>query len=169
MTAPNSVVAPIEKSWKELNQLVDSLGPEGLTLVGTDGWAVKDHLIHIAAWEHSLIALLDGSDRRAAMGVGPEAGETDDINAAVWSLHREKTPEQAVAYFRQTHALLMKLLGGMSDTDLKRPYNHFQPNDPRDPNDDRPALDWVAGNTYEHYAEHVGWINHLVSEASASP
>jgi hypothetical protein len=147
---PNSVVAPIEESWRELDQLVDSLGPEGLTLVGADGWAVKDHLIHIAAWEHSLIALLDGSDRRAAMGVGPEANETDDINAAVWSLHREKTPEQAVAYFRQTHAVLMKLLGGMSDADLKRPYNQFQPNDPRDPNDDRPALDWVAGNTYEH-------------------
>ena len=168
MTAPNRVLEPIEKSWNELNHLVESLGPIGLTMTGPDGWAVKDHLVHVAAWEHSLLALLDGSDRAAAMGVGPEVSETDSINAAVWSLHREKTPEQALAYFRQAHALLMKLLGGMSDADLKLPYNHYQPHDPRDPSDDRPALDWVAGNTYEHYAEHMGWINQLMSESSPS-
>ena len=34
-----------------------------------DGWTVKDHLDHIAAWEKSLIALLDGSNRAAAMGI----------------------------------------------------------------------------------------------------
>jgi hypothetical protein len=163
MTAPNSVIAPIEKSWKELNQLAESLGPMGLTLAGADGWAVKDHLIHIAAWEHSLIALLEGSDRRSAMGVGPEVNEIDAINSTVWSMHREETPEQALAYFRQTHALLINLLDGMSDADLKLPYNHFQPNEPRDPSDDRPALDWVAGNTYEHYAEHIDWIKAIAS------
>ncbi len=115
MTAHNSAVEPIEKSWSELNRLVESLGQIGLTTTGPDGWAVKDHLVHVAAWEHSLIALLDGSDRRSAMGVGPEVSETDSINAAVWSLHREETPEQALAYFHQTHAQLMKLLGGMSE------------------------------------------------------
>ena len=164
----NRVVQPIEKSWWELNQLVDSLGPYGLTITGSDGWAVKDHLIHIAAWEHSLLALLDGRDRLTAMGV-PNAGEeTDAINSAVWALHREKTPEQAVAYFRDTHALLMALLSKMSDADLQLPYNHFQPNDPRDPDDNRPVLDWVAGNTYEHYAEHVDWIDQLVRNSSAA-
>ena len=168
MTAPNSAVEPIEKSWDELNARVESLGPNGLTLTGADGWAVKDHLIHVAAWEHSLLALLDGSDRREAMGVGPDVDETDAINAAVWSMHRSKTPEQALDYFHQTHALLMKRLGSMSDEDLKLPYNHFQPNEPRDPSDNRPALDWVAGNTYEHYAEHTGWIDQLIKDSSAA-
>ena len=148
--------------------MVDSLGPNVLSITGADGWAVKDHLVHIAAWEHSLLALLDGSDRRSAMGVGPEPQDTDAINAAVWSLHRNKTPEQALDYFRQTHALLMKRLGAMSDADLELPYNHYQPNDPRDPNDDRPAVDWVAGNTYEHYAEHTDWIGQLVKDSSAA-
>ncbi|HSS62062.1 MAG TPA: ClbS/DfsB family four-helix bundle protein [Candidatus Limnocylindrales bacterium] len=165
---PNIVVAPIETSWRDLNALVDSLGPSGLTVTGADGWAVKDHLIHIAAWENSLLALLEGADRRAAMGVGPDVNETDAINAAVWSMHRDKTPAQALDYFRQTHAALIKRLSTMSDADLKLPYNHYQANDPRDPNDNRPALDWVAGNTYEHYAEHVGWINQLVKDSSVS-
>lgn len=166
MTPRNSAVEPIEKSWSELNALVDSLGPRGLTMSGADGWAVKDHLIHIAAWEHSLQALIEGNDRREAMGVGPGIAETDAINAAVWSMHRSKTPEQALDYFHQTHALLMKRLGSMSDADLNLPYNHYQPNEPRDEGDNRPALDWVAGNTYEHYAEHIQWINQLIKESS---
>ncbi|TMC51358.1 MAG: ClbS/DfsB family four-helix bundle protein [Chloroflexi bacterium] len=168
MTAPNSVVEPIERSWKELDSLVESLGPSGLTVTGADGWAVKDHLVHIAAWEHSLLALLEGADRRTAMGVAGEAEDTDSINAAVWSLHHSKTPEAALAYFRETHSLLMKLLATMSDADLQLSYNHFQPNDRRNTDDDRPVVDWVAGNTYEHYAEHTGWINQVVRDSSAA-
>ncbi len=168
MIEPNSVIQPIERSWHELNTLVESLGPTGLSIVGADGWAVKDHLIHIAAWEHSLIALLEGADRHSAMGVAPDVNETDAVNAAVWSMHRSKTPEQAVDYFRQTHALLVKRLSTLSDADLQLPYNHFQPQEPRDTDDNRPALDWVAGNTYDHYAEHIDWINQLVKDSSAA-
>jgi hypothetical protein len=168
MTAPNSVVEPIEKSWQQLNTLVESLGPHGLAMTGADGWAVKDHLVHLAAWEHSLIALLEGADRRTAMGVAGEAEDTDSINAAVWSLHQSKTPEQALAYFRDTHAVLVELLGKMSDADLQLSYNHYQPDDPRNTDDDRPVRDWVAGNTYEHYAEHTEWINQVLKDSSAA-
>ena len=164
----NSIIAPIENAWNELNLVVDALGPRLLSITGDDGWAVKDHLVHIGAWEHSLLALLNGSDRRSAMGVPGVAEETDAVNAAVWALHREKTPEQAVAYFRDAHSALMNLLGGMTDADLQLPYNHFQPNDPRSDDDHRPVVDWVAGNTHDHYAEHIGWINQLVEKASAA-
>jgi len=126
VTAPNRAVEPIDRGWSELNALVESLGPYGLTRTGPDGWAVKDHLVHIAAWEHSLIALLQGTDRHQAMGVGPEAEDTGAINAAVWALHREKMPEQALTYFREAHAALMTVLRTMSDADLQLSYNHYQ-------------------------------------------
>ena len=164
----NSVTAPIEKGWTELNALVESLGPHGLSITGADGWAVKDHLVHVAAWELSLLALLAGRDRRSGMGVPGVEEETESINAAVWALHRHKTPEQAVAYFREAHAALMNLLGAMSDADLKLPYNHYQPSDPRSDDDNRPVVDWVAGNTYDHYAEHIGWINQVVERSRAA-
>lgn len=167
MTEPNRVVEPVGRGWSELNALVESLGPRGLTITGADGWAVKDHLVHIAAWERSLIALLEGTDRHEAMGVGPEAEDTDAINAAVWAMHREKTPEQALAYFRETHAALMKVLLTMSDADLKLSYNHYQANEPRESSDDRPVMEWVAGDTYEHYAEHLGWISQLMESSAA--
>ena len=164
----NSVIAPIEDGWAELNALVDSLGPLGLTITEPDAWAVKDHLVHIGAWEHSLLALLDGGDRRSAMGVSGVEEETDAVNAAVWALHRDKTPEQALAYFRDAHAALMRLLGSLTEAELQLPYNHYQRNDPRTESDNRPVIDWVAGNTYDHYAEHFEWINQLVERSSAA-
>ncbi len=165
--AQNSVIEPIEDGWKKLNAVVDSLGPGGLTLMGADEWAVKDHLVHIAAWEHSLLALLQGADRAAAMGV-TDGGDTDAINAAVWALHRDKTPEQALQYFHDTHARLTAELTKLSDADLRRAYNHYQPNDPQEgPAGERPVVEWVAGNTYEHYAEHLDWITQLIASSAA--
>lgn len=165
----NGVVEPIEKSRRELDELVESLGSDGLTLTGGDGWAVKDHLVHIAAWEQSVIALFEGADRLTAMGV-PEQhfGQTDAINAAVWSLHRDEPAQESLRYLRDTHAHLMALLNRLTDADLQLPYRHYQPRGESFEGDDRPAVDWVAGNTYEHYAEHVDWINQLVKDSRAA-
>src|SRR5207245_4626456 len=115
MSAANSVIAPIERGWDELNARIDSVGPHGLTMTGPDGWAVKDHVVHIAAWELSLLGLVEGADRRSAMGVPGADEETDAINAAGRALHSGKTPEQALAFFRETHAALMRQLGMLSD------------------------------------------------------
>jgi hypothetical protein len=56
MSASNGVMEPIEESWNQLNAAIEALGPEALNTTGPDGWAVKDHLAHLAAWEASLIA-----------------------------------------------------------------------------------------------------------------
>ncbi len=168
MSAANAEIEPIDKGWRELGALVDSLGPSGLEEKGSGLWAVKDHLVHIAAWELSLLGLLDGDDRRTAMGVAGVAEDTDALNEAVWLAHRHETTEQSLAFSRDAHERLMRRLAAMSDADLRRSYNHYQPNDPRDPGDDRPVVDWVAGNTYEHYAEHIGYIDQLLKESRAS-
>lgn len=166
MTRANSLLERIEESWNDLFERVTKLGPGGLMLAAPDGWAVKDHLAHVAAWEHSLVGLIEGRDRLAAMGVvGPVEKETDVINAAVQKLHGEETPEHVLKYFRESHATLMAALGKLSDVDLKKPYAHYQPSEPTVM---RPVSDWVAGNTWDHYAEHIGWINQLISESSAA-
>ena len=162
----NAEVHRIELSWTELAELVNQVQDAGgLTKVGPDGWTVKDHLAHVGAWERSLLALVKGEDRAAAMGL-PETPEgTDAINEEIRKLHAKDTPEEALAYFRDSHVQLVATLGKLSDADLQKPYSHFQASDP---DEHRPAIAWVAGNTYEHYAEHIAWINQLVSESSAS-
>jgi hypothetical protein len=168
MTATNREVEPIEDGWRKLQSLVESLGRDGLEMKGSGRWAVKDHLVHIAAWELSLLGLLDGEDRRTAMGVPGAPEDTDAINDAVWLAHRDEDVDQALAFSRDAHERLMGRLSGLSDADLRRSYNHYQLNDPRDPGDDRPVIEWVAGNTYEHYAEHIGYIDQIVRESSAA-
>jgi hypothetical protein len=146
----------IGRGWKEL---IDVAQAKGLATTGPDGWAVKDHLAHVAAWEISLLALIEGRDRPKAMGIDNLQEENvDEINRLVFVLHREKSPAEALRFFRETHAQLMAALAKLSPADLELPYSHFQPSDP---DESRPVLEWVAGNTYDHYAEHIGWIREL--------
>ena len=162
----NGEMQRVEAGWDQLAELVAKLGPNGLTVTAPDGWAVKDHLVHVGAWEHSLLALIEGRDRLAAMGLhDPVEENTDAVNDAVWKLHRNENPEQAMTYFRDSHAQLVAALGKLSDADLQKPYSHYQPSEP---DEKRPVVGWVAGNTYDHYAEHIGWINQLLSESSAA-
>jgi hypothetical protein len=181
----NALIERIEAAWNDLFERVTKLGPGGLLLAAPDGWAVKDHLAHIGAWEQSLLGLIEGRDRLAAMGVvGPvkkahgddqlrvyvvetdtAVDQTDVINAAVQKLHADETPEQVLKYFRESHATLMTALGKLSDTDLKKPYGHYQSSDTEVT---QPVSDWVGGNTWEHYAEHIGWIDQLIRESSAA-
>ena len=165
MTQANSVLERIEASWNDLVERVTKLGPGGLMLAAPDGWAVKDHLVHVAAWEHSLLGLIEGRDRLAAMGLPPMEKETDAINAAVQKQHAGETPEQVLRYFRESHGQLISALGKLSDADLQKPYSHFQPSDPEQ---QAPVIGWVAGDTWKHYAKHIGWINQLVKESSAT-
>ena len=162
----NAEVEPIETSWAELADLVDQISAaSGLSTVGPDGWTVKDHVAHVGAWERSLLALIEGENRAAAMGVSETVEGTDAINEEIRKLHAKDTPEEALAYFRDSHAQMVAALEKLSDADLQKPYSAFQPSDP---DEKRPAIGWVAGNTYEHYAEHITWINQLIRESSAS-
>jgi len=162
----NAEMSRIDAAWNELSDLVTKLGPDGLMATAADGWAVKDHLVHVGAWEKSLLGLIEGEDRLAAMGLHePVEEETDAINDAIVRLHQDETSEQALKYFRDSHAQLIAALARLTDADLQKPYSHYQPSDP---DEKRPVMGWVAGNTYEHYAEHIGWINQLLSESSAA-
>lgn len=166
MTRANALLERIEASWNDLFERVTDLGPGGLMRAAPHGWAVKDHLAHLAAWERSLLGLISGRDRLAEMGLRVHVEhDTDAINAAVQKLHADETPEQVLKYFRESHSALMDALGKLSDADLDKPYSHFQPSDP---DVTRPVSDWVAGNTWEHYAEHIDWIDQLIKESSAA-
>src|SRR3712207_1268531 len=89
----DNLLAEIDAAWAEIADLVDGTTPEALSHPGADGRAAKDILIHLAAWEGSLLALLDGASRAWAIGIDPAsyAGMSeDDVNAVIFERNRDR-------------------------------------------------------------------------------
>jgi len=144
----------------QLEEWIATLGAAKLSASGKDGWAIKDHLAHLAAWEASTAALLRGESRYAAMGVnlGKLApNDFDAINRQIYDQHKDKSVEEILNFFHEAHVGLQNELAKMSDADLLKPYSDFAPNEKRD-DSGNPILGWIAGNTFGHFEEHIGWI-----------
>jgi uncharacterized protein (TIGR03083 family) len=135
-----------------------------LTRPGADGWSVKDHLAHLSAWQRSLIALLEGKSRPAAVGIDDltqeEESGFEEINAVLHERTKDEPLDRVLAEFRKSRQDLLAVLDRMSDDDLYEPYSHFQPNDP--PYNPDPVIGWIAGNTFGHEEEHFAWFEGLL-------
>ena len=160
MTA-DEVRARIRAKRKELVDLISTMDEAALSAPGPDGgWAIKDHLVHIGAWEHWLLALFERHDRLAAMGAAGAGKIVDEVNAAVYEKHRHDTLDQARAYFNDAHDQLMAVLDTQSTQDLEGAYSVFFP-PAEGESATQPVLVAVAANTYEHYDDHIGWIKEM--------
>jgi hypothetical protein len=148
----------IDSSWRELTALVADFDEAALSARGRDGWSLKDQLVHIAAWEHWLLAHLEHRDRLAAMGAAGAGKSVDEINVVIYDLHRNDSPDEAIAYFRDAHRQLMAVLEEQTTGDLERPYSTFFDPGEQAEAAQQPVLVAVAANTYDHYAEHIAWI-----------
>jgi hypothetical protein len=156
----------IEESRRELVDLVSPMDEQAISAPGPDGgWAIKDHLVHVGAWEHWLLALFEKRDRLAAMGAGGARREIDDVNAAVFEVHRNDSARDARAYFEDAHHRLMVVLDRLTTQDFERPYKAFFDAEVDAGDDDKQTvLVPVAANTYEHYAEHIEWIRERLTK-----
>lgn len=154
----------IEAGWQTFDQAVNRLSTTQLTQIyDVNGWSVKDHIAHVRAWEQSLLALLEGRDRNAAVGLGPaDDRDIDATNALIQQQSRQQSLDEVQYALRQSHAQVVAAVERLSDADLFKPYSAYQPN-ATDVTD--PVIGWIIGNTYEHYAEHTAWIEVLVQSA----
>ena len=168
-TTIRGLIERMEPSRASLETAVGSIDRALRTKPGPDGWSVRDHLAHVAAWENSVVALLQGIPRHVGLGVDQDlyaTGSEDDINAAIVEKARGASFEQALERHRQVHSDMLDVLSRLTDADLLRSYASFLPEEPGDKSG-RPVIDWIAGNTYEHYDEHEAWISELAGHLHA--
>jgi uncharacterized protein (TIGR03083 family) len=154
----------LERARAALDRTVGRLSDAQLVEPGPyDGWSVKDHLVHLSTWEQGIVALLQRRPRYAAMHVDEETylSGADAVNEIVYAQNKDRPLSDVLASFRQTQRDLLGVLAGLTDADLRQTYSHYQPDEPGDDSGE-PVLKWIAGNTYEHYAEHHSWIEALV-------
>ena len=157
------LLATIEQAWIALNETLDRLSDRQMTTIrDAQGWTVKDHLIHLTAWERSVVFFLQGQPRHAGLGVDRalyQNRDYEEINAAIFQQRKEMPLAEAKAQIQQVHRQLIELLLPLTDADLRKPYRAYLPDEP---GDDRLAIDVIYSNTTGHFNDHLDWIKTLV-------
>lgn len=159
----NDLLAHIHTGWDDLQTRLNQLTESQMTTPNPqDGWAIKDHLTHLAAWELGIAALLQKEPRYQAMGldetlVRQEGVDFNVLNDHIFQQHRNKSLAEAQHYLQNAHEALLAALDELTDEDLQRTYSFYEPLEPGEDNGN-PIIGWIMGNTYEHYEEHWSWI-----------
>src|SRR3972149_1108673 len=121
--------ADIDKDWRALHAYLARLTEAQMTAVhDQEGWAVKDHLAHLAAWEESILFLFEGKPRHQGLGVAEElyaSGSFDAVNAAIYEQRKDLPLDQVLSQIQGIHDQLMALVQPLSDGDLNRPASSY--------------------------------------------
>lgn len=145
----SELLETIGREWDELRETIDGIDEEQLTEPGPDGWTIKDHLAHLAHWETYLLAVLEGRDGRAELGLQPDqkAGE-DEINAGLQQRDAPLSLAEVRRLLDEAHARVVACLETLDEADLQ----HHMPH--------------IRGNTDGHIGEHRGWIRSRVGAST---
>ena len=158
-------LAETERSWKQLNALLDRLTEAEMTgLQDAAGWTVKDHIMHMVAWERTVIFHMQGKQRHDALGISEtlfRSADFDGMNAVVQQNNKDVLLPDALEQLRSTHRQMIELIEPLSDSDLLKPFRRWRPGESGD--GEGPALmGLIDGNAGGHFAEHLEWIEALV-------
>jgi hypothetical protein len=143
--------AKIEDEWVALMELVAKLTAPQMSTPDAGGWSPKDNLAHLTEWMNILLGYhMDKRPAHEVIGVAPEIVEGwdfDKINAILVERNKNRSIEDVLSEMKTVYARVMDRLNATLFETL------LQPRHPDDPQSS-PLLASVAGDTYEHFAEH---------------
>ena len=154
----------IHSSYAALEQTIVQLSDAQLTAPIDGSWSAKDMLAHIAAWEQVTIHFHVGDrsfeDVTQLTNVPYATTPVDQINEAFYARDRDLPLAQVLQSFRSSHQELLAMLDGMSEADLFKSYTPAGRSSGQ-------LIEWIIGDSYDHYDEHRATIEQLLSEQEA--
>jgi hypothetical protein len=137
--------------WARLQRALEMMTEQEMTEIQIEGnWTVKDVLAHIAFWEDRLLLRL--SDMLAGRPVERQPGglsdaDVDTLNEENYREHVDLDLHTVLGKSAEIHNSLMDALTGLPDDPLDEFYTVWWGGEPP----------WaiLAGDTYEHYEEHL--------------
>jgi hypothetical protein len=122
-----------------------------MTTPDSGGWSPKDNLAHLAEWIKVLMGYhMDKRPAHQVMGLSPAVTKNwdmDEINPILFERNRDRPASEVLAELKQVYENLIAKLRSTPFEDLLKPRHADDP-------EKRPLLDWVLGDTTEHFAEH---------------
>lgn len=139
----------LENERENFLDAIDGLSDEDLEEPGVmEDWSIKDLLAHLTLWEAELIKLL----WQAKQGQKPNSAhfnnmDIDELNARWKKEMQDRTLERVMADFHSIRNQTIRRVEAFSDKDLNdaNRYPWLK---------NRPLWEWIAGDSFEHEAEH---------------
>jgi hypothetical protein len=154
----------ISSSYAALEHTIEQLSDEQLTAPIDGSWSAKDLLAHIAAWEQVTIHFHVGDrsfeEVTRLTSVPYATTSVDQINEAFYQRDRDIPLAQVLQSFRSSHQELLAMLDRMSEADLFKPYTPAGRGTGQ-------LIEWVIGDSYEHYDEHCATMERLLGAQAA--
>jgi uncharacterized protein (TIGR03083 family) len=158
----------IDQSWRNLETLAENLTAdqwEGPT--DAAGWTVKDHVAHLAAWERSMLFLLEGNPPWDGAGVSQEdffSRDYDASNEVIRQQHRAESPEQVWTGYQQLHEEMKHRIAATPEDRLALRYSEYITGHPGKPETAEPTMIAALGeDTWQAYDEHLSYINRILA------
>jgi hypothetical protein len=153
-TRPQSkeqLLTAIDHEWNALLLVAGNLTERQMLTPDEGGWSPKDNLIHLAEWMVYLMGHhMDGVPRHDVIKLPEEItreGDFDIMNRALFERNKDRSIEDVMAEIKRVYADLISKLKTMPFEELLKPRYTDAP-------EKGILLDWVLGDTTEHFAEH---------------
>ena len=163
-TTKAELLKRIDSSYAALEQTIAQLSNKQLITPIDGSWSAKDLLAHITAWGQVMMHFHVGDrsfeDVTQLTSVPYATTPVDQINEAFYARDRDIPLVQVLGSFRSSHQELLAMLDGLSEEDLFKPYTP--------PGRGTGLLiEWIIGDSYDHYDEHRATMEHLLGTQAA--
>lgn len=143
-----ATIEQVEQSYAAFEAVLDALDAAQMTARALPGgWSVKDALAHLSVWHRRALDIIDPVEPPRVPAIPPsgiEDAQTDAFNARFYAEHQRLPLPEALAGFRESYRQLLECVQRMSEADLNRLLDS-----------ETRVWEIVAGNTYDHYPEHL--------------
>jgi hypothetical protein len=158
------LLALIQRARTSWEEEIAGFSEEQLTIPkDANGWSARDHVAHVAVWEGSLAAVLQGESRYLAMGMDEQtynnAAPPEGYNEIIYAQHKDRPLEEVLLLSRHAHAQMLESLHNLDIDELAQPYTEYQPAPAGE--EEMPMMLRLL-RTYEaHYPEHLALIREI--------
>ena len=158
------LMSEIEREWKLLIDLAESLTDKQMSTPDEGGWSPKDNLAHLSEWMKVLMGYhMDRRPSHEVLGVSEDitrGWDMEVINTVLFERNRGRSRQDVLEELKAVYRQLFTKLDSMSFEDLLKPRHADDP-------EKRPLLMWVLGDTTEHFLEHRETIERGIKKSSA--
>lgn len=165
-TNKDDMLVQVRDGWWRFQRALAQLEQNEMTDIPIEeNWTVKDVVAHITFWESNLLTWMQETTEGRPIS-RPEEGLTDEkvdaLNAENYRRNELRSIHDVLADAQETHQALMDVLLHLPEDPKDERYHAWR--------NGEPPWELIAGDTYEHYEEHIGPIEaYLLKSGKPGP